>query len=106
NGLEIKQYLPDDQNVMINTVPSVVGHLLEEDTDLSNVSVLNMAGEPITKAILDGLDVDKIEVRNLYGLTEDTTYSTIYRVGTEREVLIGTPISNTCVYIVNQEDGL
>src|SRR5690606_13254346 len=69
-----------------------------------NVSILNMAGEPLTKKILERLDVERIEVRNLYGPTEDTTYSTVYRVGEERETLIGKPISNTRVHIVNQEN--
>ena len=106
DGLEIKHYLPQDDHIMINTVPSVVRQLLEEEVDLSNVSVLNMAGEPINKSILDQLDVEKIEVRNLYGPTEDTTYSTVYRVGKEREVLIGRPISNTAVHIIDQEHRL
>src|SRR5690606_21034668 len=62
--------------------------------------------EPVTKTILDNLDVDRIQVRNLYGPTEDTTYSTSYRITATREIWIGKPISNTCVHIVNQEGSL
>ena len=106
NGLEIQHYLPQDEHVMINTVPSVVAHLLDEKVDLSDVSAINMAGEPISKNILNRLDVEQMEVRNLYGPTEDTTYSTVYRVGQEREILIGQPISNTGVHIIDQEYNL
>ena len=47
NGLAINKYLGRDKNVLINTVPSVIEHLISEKADLSGVSVINMAGEPI-----------------------------------------------------------
>lgn len=106
NGLEIGKYLQNDSCVMVNTVPSIVGYLLEENVDLSNVSVLNMAGEPIPSKILKELDVENTEVRNLYGPSEDTTYSTSYKIDKERHMLIGKPISNTNIYIVSKENEL
>jgi amino acid adenylation domain-containing protein len=106
NGLVAGKYLPLDKYVLINTVPVVIETLLKEGTDLSSVSVINMAGEPIPLYVHKNLDSKRIEVRNLYGPTEDTTYSTIYRVRKDSPILIGKPISNTCVRVLNGEGQL
>jgi non-ribosomal peptide synthetase component F len=99
NGLAIERWLSQDSLVMTNTVPVVMEHLLKEGTDLSNITVINMAGESVPLHVQQGLDTQRIEVRNLYGPTEDTTYSTIYRLQKDEPLLIGKPISNTRVYI-------
>ncbi|MEO6722830.1 MAG: AMP-binding protein [Ferruginibacter sp.] len=106
NGLHISKWLPQDKQVLTNSVPVVMEHLLKEGTDISNISVINMAGEPIPFHVQQGLDTDRIEVRNLYGPTEDTTYSTVYRIKKDEPILIGKPISNTQVYIISKEDKL
>lgn len=102
NGLQIGKHLGADAFVMINSVPSVVQTLLDEETDFSNVSAINMAGEVITDRVLQNLDTGKIEVRNLYGPTESTTYSTVWRLKNSVPVTIGKPISNTRIYIINE----
>ena len=99
--MAIAHYLAEDSSVLINTVPSVIESLLNENTDLGKVSVINMAGEPIPARVSEKLDTINTEVRNLYGPTEDTTYSTRYRLQQGKPVLIGTPISNTGIYILN-----
>ena len=103
NSLSTDQYLAGDTNVLTNTVPTVIQHLLKEGTDLTNISVMNMAGEPIPFRVHQQLDADRIEIRNLYGPTEDTTYSTVYRLRNGGPILIGRPISNTQVYIVSKQ---
>ena len=70
NGLQIGNYLDADQQVMINSVPVVIGNLLKEGSRLDNISVLNMAGETIPLEVQRGLDSERREVRNLYGPTE------------------------------------
>ncbi len=102
NGLQIGRYLSTDTRVLINTVPAVVENLLKEHGGLPNVSSINMAGEPVPQTVLAGLDTEKIAVRNLYGPTEDTTYSTVFRLRNHQPVLIGKPISGSYVYILNQ----
>ena len=103
DGLEIANFLPKDNNVMLNTVPSVVKALLSQQADLSNVVAINMAGEPIARSIKEDLDLEKIEVRNLYGPSEDTTYSTINKIRAANSVQnIGKPIANTQLYILDK----
>jgi acyl carrier protein len=62
-----------------------------------------MAGEPIPPRYLEQLDATRIEIRNLYGPSEDTTYSTVYRLQDKGEILVGKPISNTRIYILGDE---
>ncbi|MEJ6981954.1 amino acid adenylation domain-containing protein [Pedobacter sp. P351] len=106
SGLSISRYLPEDSDVLVNTVPSVIVELLAEQADLSHLSVLNMAGEPIPLFVVQNLDTERIEVRNLYGPTEDTTYSTVYRLTKDKPVLIGKPITDTQVYILQDDKSL
>jgi amino acid adenylation domain-containing protein len=106
NALSIAASLHVSENVLLNTVPSVVNTLLNDQIDLSAVTVLNMAGEPIPAKVIAGLDAGKMEVRNLYGPSEDTTYSTIYRIYNDAPVLIGKPIADTQVYILNSHGQL
>ncbi|RBL90062.1 non-ribosomal peptide synthetase [Chitinophaga flava] len=106
SGLAISGYLNSKESLLVNTVPSVVAHLLSEGADLSRVNVLNMAGEPIPANVIRQLDCERIAVRNLYGPSEDTTYSTIYRIHSADNILIGRPISNTKIYILGDNDHL
>jgi len=104
--MHISKHLHKDSFVLINTVPSVVNNLLKQGTDLSNISVINMAGEPVSWSINQALDSDRIEVRNLYGPTETTTYSSVFRLYKDKPILIGRPISNTYIYILNNNQQL
>ncbi|HSH66379.1 MAG TPA: condensation domain-containing protein, partial [Bacteroidia bacterium] len=45
DATSILSFLTTTENVLLNTVPSVIGSLLEMKADLSAVKVLNMAGE-------------------------------------------------------------
>ena len=106
NGLAIRNYLSADQHILINTVPSVMRLLLTGEADLSGVVSINMAGEPIGNDILDKLPFDQLIVRNLYGPTEDTTYSTVYRLRAGHPALIGKPISNTRAFVLDRNGAL
>lgn len=104
NGLEIPSYIDQDKAVLVNAVPSTIRKIIEDGHDLSNVKVLNLAGEPFPLDIANKLAKTSIEVRNLYGPSEDTTYSTYYRLKKEvyiGSVPIGKPIANTRAYILD-----
>ncbi len=103
NGLAIEDYISTDQKVLINTVPSVVHELCQRKISFENVVAINMAGEPIpTKLSNELVDLD-LELRNLYGPSEDTTYSSIYRIEKthQQSIPIGVPVSNTQFYVLS-----
>ena len=103
NWLYSATCLPFDSHVLINSVPSVIQSLITAGTDLTGVSVINMAGEPIPLHVQQSLDTGRIEVRNLYGPSEGTTYNTVARVSSHFPVTIGKPIHNTCIRILSSE---
>lgn len=100
--LDISAFLPVERNILLNTVPSVVENLLHNNECLTNVNLLNMAGEPIPARLLNKLQDTNIEIRNLYGPSETTTYSTSYQFTNDfSRSLIGTPLSNSYIYILD-----
>lgn len=64
---------------MLNTVPSAAKALLEQDAIPKSIEVIDLAGEPLSASLLNQLlaQTQCQRVVNLYGPSEDTTYSTI-----------------------------
>ncbi|MFT5824061.1 MAG: tyrocidine synthetase-3, partial [Crocinitomix sp.] len=102
DGLAIIENIDTDKKLLVNTVPSVVGSLLQERMSFDSITVLNMAGEPIPTQYKTDLAGKVKEIRNLYGPSEDTTYSTMIRIDQDQRDLIGKPIFNTDIYILNE----
>lgn len=67
---------------LINTVPSALRLLVEEAAIPASVKVINVAGEALAKQLVNDLfnRYPDVVLYNLYGPTEDTTYSTFYRI--------------------------
>ncbi|OQP45854.1 hypothetical protein A4H97_31925 [Niastella yeongjuensis] len=105
---DIPVWLHTDKKVMINTVPSAVRHLLEQEIDWRAVTALNMAGEPVPESFKNELDYSGMEVRNLYGPSEATTYSTVYRFVPDgnTNIPIGVPVNYTQLYILDGNGNL
>jgi thioesterase domain-containing protein/acyl carrier protein len=86
-------------------VPSAAAELLRMGGIPASVRTMNLGGEPLPSSLARGLyalgTVEK--VANLYGPTEDTTYSTSYvaEKGGEK-VLIGRPVTNTQAYVLDR----
>ncbi|HCF52247.1 MAG TPA: non-ribosomal peptide synthetase, partial [Bacillus sp. (in: Bacteria)] len=93
---------------LVNTVPSAAKELVRANAIPSSVKVMNLAGEPLPYPLVQDLyERSTIEkVFNLYGPSEDTTYSTYMEL--EKGVMyrvppIGKPIFNTEVYVLSAE---
>jgi amino acid adenylation domain-containing protein len=91
--------------VHASMVPSAAAELLRSGGIPASVKTLNLGGEALPNALAQGLyglaTVEK--VGNLYGPTEDTTYSTYYVVprGAD-QVLVGKPVANTRAYVLDR----
>ena len=91
---------------LVNTVPSALAELLAAGGLPASVKTVNLAGEPLpwplAQAIHAGGTVERLY--NLYGPSEDTTYSTWARVTAEdrRPPAIGRPITNGRAYVVDR----
>ncbi|MEW5926223.1 MAG: amino acid adenylation domain-containing protein [Gemmatimonadota bacterium] len=90
--------------VYASMVPSAAAELLRSGGIPASVRTLNLGGEALPAPLAQGLyALGTVErVGNLYGPTEDTTYSTYARVepGAER-VSVGRPVANTRAYVLD-----
>jgi amino acid adenylation domain-containing protein len=92
---------------LLNTVPSAATALLNADAIPNSVQVINLAGEPLKKDLVQALykATSAQHIYNLYGPSEDTTYSTFTCVAQDspEAPTIGKPIANTRIYILDAQ---
>jgi amino acid adenylation domain-containing protein len=91
---------------LINTVPSLAKELLEHRGFPATVQTINLAGEALPRKLVQDLyaQTSARRVFNLYGPSEDTTYSTgaLLAPGLTEAPPIGRPIDGTRVYLLDR----
>jgi len=107
NALSLPELKAAQEVRLINTVPSAIRELVGRNGIPESVETVNLAGEVLRNDLAQQIyGRGKVRrVLNLYGPTEDTTYSTwtmVSRGGSE-EPTLGRPIANTAVYILDPE---
>lgn len=108
HALELPR-LPEEAGVtLVNTVPSAMAQLAGNLPE--SVETVNLAGEPLVRSLVDRIYAQPSVrgVYNLYGPSEDTTYSTWVRVPADsaEEPTIGRPIAATHEYLVDRHGAL
>jgi amino acid adenylation domain-containing protein len=89
---------------LINTVPSAMAGLLELGPLPPSVKTVNLAGEPLRRALADRVYAAGVErLWNLYGPSEDTTYSTGEVVRRGEEPGIGRAVAGSRAYVLDRE---
>ena len=88
---------------LINTVPSAIIELLRVNGVPASVRTVNLAGEPLPTTLVEQIYRQETiqQVFDLYGPTEDTTYSTCVLRSNQGPATIGRPIANTQIYILD-----
>ncbi|WP_238122264.1 MULTISPECIES: non-ribosomal peptide synthetase [unclassified Xanthobacter] len=102
--------LPDaafaDEITLINTVPTPMAELMRFGPLPPNARTVCLAGEPLPPSLAAAILADGAvtALHNLYGPSEDTTYSTGYRLQEPIErIHIGQPIANTQAHVLDEE---
>src|SRR5262249_55911242 len=107
NALQLPDLPAAGEVRLINTVPSAMTEMIRTDSVPSMVRAINLAGEPLAAKLVEQLyERTKVErVLNLYGPSEDTTYTTwgVMECGPGRGVTIGRPIANTQIYLLEEQ---
>ncbi|KGD37916.1 AMP-binding enzyme family protein [Burkholderia pseudomallei] len=94
--------LPDGLVRLVNSVPSAIHALLQTGRLPASVRTVNLAGEPLRQSLVDALyDAGVERVYDLYGPSEDTTYSTCALRTPRGRPSIGSPISNTQAFVLS-----
>ena len=105
NALELAASAARDEVRLINTVPSAMAELVRQGGVPEGVTTVNLAGEALGRRLVEQIyDLGQVRrVMNLYGPSEDTTYTTYTEVmrGEPGAVTIGRPVSQTQVYILD-----
>ncbi|NET58375.1 MAG: amino acid adenylation domain-containing protein [Symploca sp. SIO2E6] len=105
NALHLPELPAAGEVSLINTVPSAARELVRNQSIPTEVKTINLAGEPLDNQLVQQLYKQQTikAVYNLYGPSEDTTYSTftLMEKGATNPPTIGRPIANTEVYILD-----
>ncbi|HEV7669747.1 MAG TPA: non-ribosomal peptide synthase/polyketide synthase [Thermoanaerobaculia bacterium] len=105
NALALPYLARPERVSLVNTVPSVLSELLRNGPLPVSVRTVSLAGEALPRSLADRLHAEGTVERlwNLYGPSEDTTYSTFARVGWEgtEAPTIGRSISASRAYVVD-----
>jgi amino acid adenylation domain-containing protein len=107
NLLRLGEMLGRETVTLVNTVPSAMAELVGMEAIPASVRVVALAGEPLSRTLVTQIyDQATVErVFNLYGPSEDTTYSTFEWMNQDERdeaVSIGRPIANTSIYVLNE----
>ncbi|TBV12878.1 non-ribosomal peptide synthase/polyketide synthase, partial [Stutzerimonas kirkiae] len=104
NALELPLLAAKERVHLINTVPSAIKTLYETGQLPETVHTINLAGEPLKQSLVDDLyrSAHVQKVYDLYGPSEDTTYSTYTLREKDGQANIGRPISNSAVYLIDE----
>ncbi|KFA88774.1 peptide synthetase [Archangium violaceum Cb vi76] len=103
NALHLAELPAASEVTLVNTVPSAMAQLVSMGALPASVRVVNLAGEPLPEPLARQVyAVPGVQhLYNLYGPSEDTTYSTFARVKPGEVPPIGRPISNTRAYVLD-----
>jgi acyl-coenzyme A synthetase/AMP-(fatty) acid ligase/acyl carrier protein len=88
---------------LINTVPSAIVELLRMGGVPASVRTVTLAGEPLATPLVNQI-YERLKVGrvfDLYGPSEDTTYSTCALRNSNGPTTIGRPIANTEIYLLD-----
>ncbi|HEY0510666.1 MAG TPA: amino acid adenylation domain-containing protein, partial [Thermoanaerobaculia bacterium] len=107
NALALPELAAKDEVVLVDTVPSAMAELLRMGRLPASIRTVNLGGEPLKGSLvreiyerLPGVE----RVVNLYGPSEDTTFSTYAVIPREAEhPLIGRPLTGGSAYVLDAE---
>lgn len=102
----IRQTIRDEKATVLSTSPLVLNELNNYPDELASLRVIISGGDVLLPGYIDKL-VGRYAVYNTYGPTESTvciTYNSIKKLSDTR--LIGKPIRNRNVFILNPRGGL
>ncbi|HYG61640.1 MAG TPA: amino acid adenylation domain-containing protein, partial [Thermoanaerobaculia bacterium] len=99
--------LPPSTGVrLVNTVPSALAEVLRSGGLPPSVETVNLAGEPLRRDLVQALYGAGVRrVVNLYGPSEDTTYSTVaeQEPDSQGEPPIGRPVDGTWARVLDSD---
>ncbi|MCF4994542.1 amino acid adenylation domain-containing protein [Pseudomonas syringae] len=105
NALELPQLPARNQVRLINTVPSAIAALQRAGQIPPSVRIINLAGEPLKQGLVEALyqQPSVEQVFDLYGPSEDTTYSTWTRRCAGGQPRIGRVLDHSASHLLDAD---
>jgi amino acid adenylation domain-containing protein len=107
NALELPNLPAAGSVTLINTVPSAMTELVRQGAVPQSVRVVNLAGEALPGALVEAIHgtTPVRRVYNLYGPSEDTTYSTWALIAEDSRIEppIGRPVDGTRAWLLDEQ---
>ncbi len=102
NALALLSLPAREEISLVNTVPSAIAQLVREKAILASVRTVCLAGEPLSAELADAIYEQGVErVYDLFGPSEDTTYSTFALRRHGGPETVGRPVANTQIYLLD-----
>ncbi len=97
SNLDVMQLTPTRLNMLLGSS--------KFKSALNGIKTIIVGGEELLPNIVEDLkDYKELEIFNVYGPTETTIWSTVKLIQKDEKITIGKPISNTEIYILNQNN--
>jgi amino acid adenylation domain-containing protein len=108
DGTRLTQLLEESEATLMQATPASWRMLIEAGWRGSTNLKILCGGEAISRELAEELMLRSASVWNVYGPTETTIWSSLYRLGgQERDTIaIGRPIANTAIYVVDNHGSL
>ncbi|TBR56738.1 non-ribosomal peptide synthetase [Westiellopsis prolifica IICB1] len=107
NGVELSAWLNKSQATIMQATPATWQLLLEAEWQGNSQLKILCGGEAFPRHLANQLCQRCASVWNLYGPTETTIWSAVYKVEIENGIVpIGRPLANTQMYILDQHGQL
>ncbi|MDB6053782.1 MAG: Non-ribosomal peptide synthetase component [Verrucomicrobiales bacterium] len=103
DGIQLAQLLDSSEATVMQATPATWRLLIEAGWKGNRALKVFTGGEALPQILATELLKRTSEVWNLYGPTETTIWSTAWKVASGEPILIGTPLANTQVYILDQQ---
>lgn len=105
NALALAELPARERVTLINTVPSAIAALQRAGQIPPSVTTINLAGEPLKQTLVETLyaSTSVQQIYDLYGPSEDTTYSTFTLRTAHGRANIGRPLDNTVGYLLDSQ---
>nr|BDT28976.1 non-ribosomal peptide synthetase [Bacteriovorax sp. HI3] len=104
NGELLAQVIRQEEITCMQATPMTWRLLLASEWKGSRKLKVLCGGEAMPRDLALKLLPKIKELWNMYGPTETTVWSTVKKISAqERKILVGRPIDNTCLYILNEQ---
>jgi len=103
DGRRLAHLISDEQITVMQATPATWKLLLGAEWEGSTDLRVLCGGEALPPSLAEELLTRSAELWNMYGPTETTVWSTIEKIEPGEPILVGRPIDNTRVYVLDEE---